>query len=536
VPSCAEDPNWDHFDPEHASGQAIVQNERIQAKKINAKEAKEAERRKPLKVMLIGDRETGKTCLFSRLCGRKMSGDEPYIATRFEEDSVLWEQGKGGVPKVQVDLWDTSGAQDERDLRSMIYSGTDVILLVYDVGSELSMNHAKVEWWDQMTEAYVEDPVEGHIPDVIFVGISSPNPLKDLTLNLNLNLIVGLKSDTRKELWTIGLDVVDASEGKACARELGRPCKDWMECSSRTGEGIATLKEMILTLGAARQRGQENVSYKDKTRDRNSGAQISPKIEPTRKKVFKPPALENPPFEVPVTPSKKTYLERTTWDMMLDDADRVFHLVSELHTSEGGSLRHWEEGGSRLSKTQLVAAHGGDYHLFERIDTDEDGFLSLSEWRHFIEMMRIQKKSDLKAEKWLHALLYTLERNIDVLHSKREQREEAEQCSAILSEKDEDGARAVSHHPVVQKDKKEKRGSTFKRPEVLVTPGLKKKESLGSKALFRDSAFKEKVSSAMTTKLKSTSPSAKREPSLLSSTSPPPRDVESVNDNRAGKH
>ena len=63
-------------------------------------------------------------------------------------------------------------------------------------------------------------------------------------------------------------------------------------------------------------------------------------------------------------------------------------------------------GDPAVSKEQLVRAHGGDYSVFERMDTDADGRISLEEWLAWLqaEHQRKGKHGDKHTRTFLHTL------------------------------------------------------------------------------------------------------------------------------------
>ena len=66
---------------------------------------------------------------------------------------------------------------------------------------------------------------------------------------------------------------------------------------------------------------------------------------------------------------------------------------------------------AHMTKEELVTAHGGDYRLFERLDSNGDGVVTQQEWLAFLDLTRAEKGEDV-GFKWLMRLMYTFSLNI----------------------------------------------------------------------------------------------------------------------------
>jgi len=88
------------------------------------------------------------------------------------------------------------------------------------------------------------------------------------------------------------------------------------------------------------------------------------------------------------------------------------HEVFELIAAAGGDV-------TTMRRQDLVRAHKGDFGMWDRMDADESGEVTHSEWRDCL--IRIcEEKGEAKAEKWLSSLLATLQKNciyIDAEHA-----------------------------------------------------------------------------------------------------------------------
>jgi len=86
------------------------------------------------------------------------------------------------------------------------------------------------------------------------------------------------------------------------------------------------------------------------------------------------------------------------------DCDRIFRLLATMSVEPGETLEHF-------SKDELLEAHDGDFHIFEKMDSDSDGKVTLQEWRNFI-MTQIDARGENKGERWRTSLFHTLEMNL----------------------------------------------------------------------------------------------------------------------------
>jgi len=101
---------------------------------------------------------------------------------------------------------------------------------------------------------------------------------------------------------------------------------------------------------------------------------------------------------------------------LIEQADRVFGLITAL-CPDHGPQSHCAQGGNadpapHITKEQLVAAHGHDFKLFEQIDRDGDGVVTLTEWHEFLRRTHVER--GLKGDKWLLSILATLSRRLKV--------------------------------------------------------------------------------------------------------------------------
>lgn len=131
------------------------------------------------KVVIVGDGESGKTCLL-----RVFFEDifpEVYVPTVFDYYTTVIEvDGK----KVELDLWDTAGQEDYDRLRPLSYGGTDVVIICYSIDTPRSLINVIDKWVPEVRYFCKEVPVilvgnkkdirDNHLQQVIDLPQSDP--------------------------------------------------------------------------------------------------------------------------------------------------------------------------------------------------------------------------------------------------------------------------------------------------------------------------------------------------------------------------
>ena len=171
----------------------------------------------PIKLVIVGDGATGKTCLLSSFT----SGNFPleYVPTVFENCSrTLQVDGRNIV----MNMWDTAGQEDYDRMRPISYPGTDIFLICFAVDSPTSFSNVKAKWVPELRT---------HANDVPY-------------------LLVGLKTDLRREKG----DGVSAEGAERLKDEI--KAVSYVECSAKTQAGVkAVFEEAVRSvLNAANER------------------------------------------------------------------------------------------------------------------------------------------------------------------------------------------------------------------------------------------------------------------------------------------
>jgi small GTP-binding protein len=163
-----------------------------------------------MKVVLLGNSEVGKTCILTRLVSGVFSESAPTIGAAFQTHMVTTPSGT-----VTLQIWDTAGQEQYRSLSPMYYRSAQVALLCYDI-TNIPSFEAISGWVEELTAK---------------AG-------KAIRI-----LIVATKADLAHERMVPARDAREFAAAKGAAA--------YLECSARTGEGIAEIFTKAAQLTAA---------------------------------------------------------------------------------------------------------------------------------------------------------------------------------------------------------------------------------------------------------------------------------------------
>ena len=153
--------------------------------------------RRSLKIVVVGDKKVGKTCLLLRYVTNTFPGDGDYVPVVLDDQFVIHtldpETGE------HVKLVDTT-VRDHNygsSLRPLCYPKTDVFIICFSLVNDTSRENVHAKWVPEL---------QRYCPDVP-------------------TIVVGTKHDLEEDTGTVG--------SGAWARELG--AASYHECSSATG-------------------------------------------------------------------------------------------------------------------------------------------------------------------------------------------------------------------------------------------------------------------------------------------------------------
>ncbi|XP_009937667.2 ras-like GTP-binding protein RHO [Opisthocomus hoazin] len=170
------------------------------------------------KLTVVGDECCGKTCLLFALCHQQLPKSyEPTLFDAYTTDTEV--DGK----EMKLFLFDVAGNKEVsyRNLRSVLYEDTDVILMCFSVDRPDSQQNILNFW----------------VPEIKLFCPKVPIIL--VATKIELRGDEGMK----KKLTTAGNEPMNTTEGEALAASIG--ANAYLECSAKTKEGVDTAREII---------------------------------------------------------------------------------------------------------------------------------------------------------------------------------------------------------------------------------------------------------------------------------------------------
>lgn len=153
---------------------------------------------KHLKIVVVGDKGVGKTCLLMSYVQRQFPTG--YVPTVFENYVTKVEGPKKKI--IELALWDSAGQEEYNRLRPLSYAEVDILMVCYSVGSRVSLQNVEDLW----------------MPEVKHFCPSAPI------------MLVGLKSDLRDQMSFA--ELVDSKQADLTAQKLG--AFSHMQCSAKS--------------------------------------------------------------------------------------------------------------------------------------------------------------------------------------------------------------------------------------------------------------------------------------------------------------
>ena len=160
-----------------------------------------------IKITLLGNPGVDKTKIISRYIDDVYEeNNSPNIGANYSE-KIINKNGK----EYELNIWDTSGQEKFHALGKHFYKDAYIILLVYDITSQESLEHLKTIWY----------------PDLLKYGEK-----------YTILAVVGNKSDLFE-----GDNLADENYAKDFAKEIGAT---FHLVSAKSGEGINKLFDTVV--------------------------------------------------------------------------------------------------------------------------------------------------------------------------------------------------------------------------------------------------------------------------------------------------
>lgn len=163
-----------------------------------------------LRMVIIGDFNTGKSCILKRLSGKDINLNlEPTIGVDYENINKTIINDDGSVDSYKIHIWDTGGHERFQALTPSYYRNTCCAFVVYDITDIRSFNNCK-KW------------------------IVKYKKLSDNDKNI---FLIGNKTDLFNKR------MVSIEDGKKLADEF--EC-NFLECSAKTDKSIDSIIETLI--------------------------------------------------------------------------------------------------------------------------------------------------------------------------------------------------------------------------------------------------------------------------------------------------
>jgi small GTP-binding protein len=115
-----------------------------------------------LRILVVGDSGTGKTCLIHRLTtGDVMSSVRWTVGCQISVMLHSLADERGDRPCV-MEFWDVGGHRNYSDSRSVFYHKINGIIMVHDIANRKSFAHLRA-WLDEVVREDVERKARGHV-------------------------------------------------------------------------------------------------------------------------------------------------------------------------------------------------------------------------------------------------------------------------------------------------------------------------------------------------------------------------------------
>jgi len=167
------------------------------------------------KVIVLGDRAVGKTCMLISSRDRFPTAYVPIVYDNYSVEVKIEET------TYTLWVWETGGGEDLDRLRPLSYPQTDVFLVCFRVDAPVSFENLRDQWVPE---------VRHYCPDVPFLIVATQIDLRKLRDSSEAEKLAGQKQG-----------LISTEEGENLAHELG--AAKYVECSAVTQEGLRDVFE-----------------------------------------------------------------------------------------------------------------------------------------------------------------------------------------------------------------------------------------------------------------------------------------------------
>lgn len=112
-----------------------------------------------VKLVLVGEAGTGKTCIFTRLCKGKFDSETTSSIGALGESITLTCSNND---KLKFNIWDTAGQEIYHSVNKIFYTDAEIVLIVYDVTVPKSFETIKSYWYNEVSNTCVDTASKLH--------------------------------------------------------------------------------------------------------------------------------------------------------------------------------------------------------------------------------------------------------------------------------------------------------------------------------------------------------------------------------------
>ena len=108
-----------------------------------------------IKVVLVGETQTGKTAIITRVIDDEFSYESPstFVAS-MKGKKFSYADGK----EVTLDIWDTAGQEKFRALNKVFYKNAAIAIMVYSIDSKKTFEEIKNYWHHEIQTHCINNP------------------------------------------------------------------------------------------------------------------------------------------------------------------------------------------------------------------------------------------------------------------------------------------------------------------------------------------------------------------------------------------
>ena len=195
------------------------------------------------KLVIVGDGNTGKTCLLTRFAKGEFPTDTEPTTFDTLDATILVDE----THQISLGLWDTAGQEEYEKLRPLSYNDSDVVLLCFSIAAPDSMANIAETWMPEM---------KCFCPGVPLVLVGTKKDLR-------------YSPDVENNLARINQHPVTYEEGLNCAKECG--IADYIECSALNNDCVFEVFHTACKLTILSDKKKEKMVKKEKKQ--NEGGQ-----------------------------------------------------------------------------------------------------------------------------------------------------------------------------------------------------------------------------------------------------------------------